>query len=142
MYESYDTDEKIPLSTASRIALKDIIVSFDESYKPNNDNYSEYDVAIRYEFPGGITNKPDYHIHECYIIDNGGNSSPMEVFLFNILLHKYRNHGLESNCLRYLITEEAMLYLKSLDNYILKDTKYVKHTVEYINRRQTLKAVE
>lgn len=142
MYESYDTDERIPLSTASRVALKDIIVYFDESYKPNNDNYSEYDVAIRYEFPGGIINKPDYPIHECYIIDNGGNSSPIEVFLFNNLLYKYRNHGIESNCLRYLITEEAMLYLKSLDNYILKDTKYVKHTVEYINRRQTLKAVE
>jgi hypothetical protein len=137
-YKSYDTDERILRTVVNGRKMQEIIIYFDESHKPNNNIHPEYDIAVRYEFVEGITNKPNYQIGECYIIDN---NSRMEVFLFKTLLHRYKNHGMESNNLRYLITKEAMVYLKNLDGYGFKDTKFIKHVVDNSSRIQKLKAV-
>lgn len=117
VYTNYGITDEIATETVITNPMKNILVDIDKSFIKNEDDYSDYDIAITFNF------NIDVDINELYKIED---DKYMEIFLFNTYLFKNHEPLVQSNCLNYLLTKEAVDYLNSQDDYVLKNCKFIK----------------
>lgn len=121
VYKNYGITDEICLTDAAEVVninpMKNILIDIDKSFIKNEDDYSDYDIAITFNF------NIDIDINELYKIED---DKYMEVFLFNVYLFKNPEPLVKSNCLNYLFTKDVVDYLNSQDDYVLKNCKFIK----------------
>lgn len=125
IYKDYGITDCLPYKALTLSPFVFGLVDFDNEFIIKEDfGINDYDIPIKF-----ILNKDSKFLNtenkECYYLED---EKHMTTYLFNMYLHKtpIDKREVQSNCINYIFTKEAVDFLKEKDDFMVKYVKFIK----------------